>query len=473
MRSTIVGVRVVPVVPRARPVAVASLPFLVAWMAFACSGGGEQGPAPSPVSASAEREVVDDAPRTSSVVRVTFDRPIELAPSKVPLASHFELRVPRLNPGAGTSERTVLVQSAKVLEDEPRTIELRVDVIVPDGATLRIARKAFVRDDEGTLEVRVESGFSAATAVLAAEALELQDGDIIGEANPPPVDEEERDPAAQRAALEAHLRARGVPAEVREQALAAFDAMPAEIVPSAKARAALAALTGTFAEGALGALLTPENCTQQPAARIVFQVPPDAPQLFARVTYTRTGARIVSLRPELEGERLEHLMPILAHEAIHCDRRGGRFEEVAATALDSFLYLELLAAFPELAEAGTPLARELNVDAIAMINSGRALPESVGVLRSPGVTRVLPGTTDQNPSFAELVASAYPTITENESPDEALAQEYIEAIAARTGAPVASAFNLLYLDELLARSISAETLARAIDALSLGPPARR
>jgi hypothetical protein len=70
------------------------------------------------------------------------------------------------------------------------------------------------------------------------------------------------------------------------------------------------------------------------------------------------------------------------------------------------------------------------------------------------------------------MASAYPTITENESPDEPLAQAYAAALAERTGAPVASAFNLIYLDELLARSLSAETFAGAISALELGPSSR-
>jgi hypothetical protein len=215
--------------------------------------------------------------------------------------------------------------------------------------------------------------------------------------------------------------------------------------------------------------LTAENCTNAPAVLIAFQEPPDFPTLFARVTYAQGGSRVVSLNPSIEGERIEHLMPILAHEAIHCDRRSGRFEEIAATAFDTYLYIQLLSQMPELATAATPLAVELNVDAIAMINSGLRLPESIGILRSPGVTRAVPGTNDGSPSFADLVAAAYENIFFNESPDEPLAQAYVADIAAESGLPEASAFDLVYLDELLARSVTAEVLTGAIGALGLGP----
>src|SRR6185436_1602538 len=126
---------------------------------------------------------------------------------------------------------------------------------------------------------------------------------------------------------------------------------------------------------------------------------------------------------------LELLMPVLAHEAIHCDATDGLAEEVAATAFDTFLYLHLLAAEPDLAGAGTKVGRELNVDAIAMINSGRRLPESIGLLPSVGVTRVLPETNSPAGSFAELVVQSYPTITTTTSAPEPLAQTYVANIA--------------------------------------------
>jgi len=142
-------------------------------------------------------------------------------------------------------------------------------------------------------------------------------------------------------------------------------------------------------------------------------------------------------------------MPILAHEAIHCDNVDGRFEEIAATAIDTFLFMQLLAVSPDLASAATLLSREASIDAIALINSGRRLPESIGVLRSVGVTKVLPASGSTAPAFAEFVAAAYAQIDYNDSPDEPLAQAYVQTLAKQAGLPVASAFNLKYLDELL------------------------
>jgi hypothetical protein len=215
--------------------------------------------------------------------------------------------------------------------------------------------------------------------------------------------------------------------------------------------------------------LTDANCTGQAAALIAFQEPPDAPGLLARVTYDDAGRRIVSINPSVAGERIEHLMPLLAHEAIHCDREDGLVEEIAATAFDSFLYLQLLAVQPELAIAGTPLCQNMNIDAIALINSGRRLPESIGVLQSAGVRQAFPGTDSEAVAFADYVAAAYSTIDEVESPPEALAEAYAAILAGAYGMAPGSAFDLAYLDELLGRAMDIRVLAAVIGALRLGP----
>jgi hypothetical protein len=271
-----------------------------------------------------------------------------------------------------------------------------------------------------------------------------------------------------RAALEDHLRARKESAETVARALEVFDTTPPSIVPSAKLRAALAALTGTFAEPAISALLTTQNCTEKPAAGVLFQEPPGGGNLIARVTRS-SGARVVSINPFAEGERIEHLMPILAHEAIHCDEDDGIYEEVAATAFDGFLYLQLVSVFPDLAEANTRVARELNIDAVAMINSGQRWPESIGILQSPGVELALPLTTSPARSFAEIVALAYRQITETDSPPEAVAQAYADRIAEFSGQLRGEAFDLVYLDQTLGLALDPGILAAAIVAFGLTP----
>jgi hypothetical protein len=428
----------------------------------ACSGGSDAGPPPEVVSAVAERDVVNGLATLHSTVTVRFDRPFELAPSRVPLASYFEFEVPQ---AAGGTKR-VLVASA---ERESRAIVLKVDALIPDGATLKVARRAFSTAATGEMEARVEGELTPALVLLASTALQVSDSAFYDPAVVAEVTEGDRDAVVQRKALEAHLSQRQVDPQTFADALLIYDAIPAEIVTSAKLRAALAALTGTFAEPAIQSLLTGENCTGLPAARIAFEPPPGNADLIARVTHRGNGARVISLNPFAEGERIEHLMPILAHEAVHCDGLDGRAEELAATAFDGLLYLNLVAAEPGLARAKTRVARELNIDAVALINSGGRLPESIGVLPSPGVSQILPGTNTTHGSFAEFIVAAYPQIDLATSPTEELAQGYADILAQAAGMERGDPFSIRYLDELLGRAIRPAVLVGAIQAFGLTP----
>lgn len=441
---------------------------LIVAMAQACGGGGSDLTAPEGGSAVASRDVLDGIPQTTSSIVVRFDRPVELVSNDVPLASYFELEVPYATADELETTR-VLVKSAEFAETSKREVTLTVDRLVPAGTKVFVDKKGFEKDATGRLELRADSDLDVFGVLYASTALTVADPTVVTADTAPEATAEDRDPAAQRQALERHLNARGTDEESIARALERYDTMSTEIVTSPKARAALAALTGTFAEPAIDSLLTAGNCTGLPASVIAFQVPPGSQELFARVTYAPDGARVVSLNPSIEGESLELLMPIFLHEAIHCDQVGGRFEEIAATAIDSFFWMNLLAAFPELARGGTPLTYEFNIDAIALMNSGRKVPESVGVLPSPGIDSVLPGTNVTHSSFAELIAAAYPTIDYNPSPAEPLAQAYIAQLAAAVGMEEDSAFNLEYLDELLGRAASPELMQLVTIALGLAP----
>jgi hypothetical protein len=340
---------------------------------------------------------------------------------------------------------------------------------VPDGATLKIERKTFQSGATGQIEATVSSDVSLAGVVLSTTALEPDNAAFFDDVPIPAVKPEDRDPAVQRAALQAHLQKRGSSDATVQAALARYDAMPAGIIPSPKVRAALAALTGTFAEPAIDSLLTPQNCTGKPAAQVVFQPPPDEPTLMARVTFTKDRARIVSLNPLLEGDRIERIMPFLAHESIHCDNNDTRVEEVVATGFDTFLYTLLIAADPTVAQPTTPAARELNVDAIAFINSGARVPESVGLLPSAGFTRALPGTTATYGSFAELVGTAYPNVDAGTPTAEPVADAYVAKLAPVAGMQARTAFDLKYIDQLLGQAMDPRVLAGAISALGLVP----
>jgi hypothetical protein len=434
---------------------------LAALLLMGCGGGGTPD-TPELVSAVSER-VVSGTGEQSSTVTLRFDRDLDIPRGRVPLASRIEIDVPHIAEG---ETRRVLVASVETRSDR---LVVQVNDLVPDGARVRIDRRAFDDRASGEIEAEVTSDLSPAFALLATVTLQPSLPGLLDEPQVPPVAAADRDPAAMRQLLDDHLSMRGTNAELRAQALDTYDSIPTDIVPSPKLRAALAALVGTFATNAAASLLTDDNCTRQPAALIAFQPPPELPDLLGRSTRAENGARVISINPVAEGDRLEHLMPLLAHEAIHCDRVSGRYEEIASTAFDTFLYLQLIAVDPTLVEANTPLARDLNVDAIAMINSGRFVPESVGVLQSPNVTQAVPGSTSRAASFGDLVLTAYQSLEFNDSPSEPLANEYAVALAQVAGMGPGTPFNLAYLDELLGRAMPGGVLAAAILAFQMEP----
>ncbi len=447
----------------ARLLLLGALPIAAALL-VACGGGGTPD-SPEVVSAVSEREVSDTGEQ-SSTVTLRFDRELIVPRGRVPLASRIEIDVPDVVEG---DTRRVLVASAEVDSTDPEQIIIKVNDLVPDGARARIDRRAFDSRAKGEIVAEVTSDLTPALALLATVTFQPF---LPGLYNEPVVaadSDADRDPAAMRQVLDDHLSMRGTNDDIRQQALGMYDSITPEIIPSPKLRAALAALTGTFATSAVGSLLTGENCTGMPVALIAFQPPPELPELLARSTRAENGARVISINPIAEGDRLEHLMALLVHEAIHCDRVSGRYEEIAATAFDTFFFLQLISVDPTLVESNTPLARDLNFDAIAMINSGRFVPESVGILQSPNVTQALPGSNSPAASFGDLVLAAYEALEVNETPPEALANNYAALLAQAAGMNAESGFNLGYLDELLGRAMPAGVLAAGLIAFQMEP----
>lgn len=440
--------------------------FFASVLLVACSSS-EAPPIPNVRAAEAVRDVVDGEARLSSTVTIEFDRDFEIAEGRVPLASRFEFDVPDLV--SATGRKRVLVREAERQPPDGRTIILYVDALIPEDSQLKVSKSAFRRNEPGEILYPVTSDLDASTAALAALPFATARTELfapVGE--PPPPTDADRDPAVQREALLAHMLLRDPSGALAERALALYDAIPTDIVPSPKLRAAFAGLIGTFAEPAIDDLLTEDNCTGRPSNRIVFAAPPDEADLFARVTFEPDGTRVVSISPVLEAERFELLMPVLAHEAVHCDYEDGRFEEIAATAFDTLLWIQLVTLDPSLINGVTALSRELNVDAIAMFNSGRRLPESLGLLPSPGVEQALPLTTAGQRSFADLVATAYERLP-NDSPEEPLARKYVEILASAAGHDEGRAFNLLYLDELFGRVATPGLISALIEIYELVP----
>jgi hypothetical protein len=356
-----------------------------------------------------------------------------------------------------------------VLENNPRVVELVVDGLLPEGTTLEVEERVLRSGTTRRLTADIESDLSALQALLATRPLAITRPELVERVSTPPASAADRDPEAVRATLDAHLNARQLGPDQKSAVMARYDAISPAIVTSPKLRAALAGLTGTFAGPAIDDLLTAQNCTGQPAALIAFQPPPDYPDLAARGTRDPAGRRVVSINPNLEGERIELLMALIAHEAIHCDLEDGRFEEIAANALETFLFMGFLVADPSIIEPVTTLGREYVIATVAMVNSGFAVPESIGILPSPGVAQALPGTNAPFASYADYVAASYDEITHNESPEERLARSYILPLAQLAGMAAGNAFDLRYLDALLGRSLPPEALLFLVQLLELEP----
>jgi hypothetical protein len=458
-----------PPVPLGRIIAplwrAAGLVLALSTLSFAGCGGSSEAP-PEIVEATATRDSIDGDPGLTSTIIVRFARGIRLdEEEEIPLASRFEIFVP--DPFDPDQSHLVLPREVRQSEEDRRVFEMGVDLIVPNGSQLRVSGRLF-DEDAPDLTATIEGDIESVYALLASTSLGPADSSIYDDgafADPTGPDS---DRAAMREQLIEHLETRQSGTDVIGLALNRFDTMSEDVVPDPKLRAVLAALTGTFADAAVEQLLTEQNCLGLPAALIAFQDPPDDPELFARVTHLETGQRVVSVSPRLAGEPIELLMPLLAHEAIHCDPFASLAEEVAATAFDTLLYLQLLTAFPDLVSHRSPLSKDLAIDAIAMINSGRALPESIGILQSPAVIRAIPYTNVEYGSFLQLVGASYFGLAPA-SPVEPLAAAYAETFADAAGLPLSDPFDLEYLDALLAFAIDPRALLLVIATLGLEP----
>ncbi len=450
-------------------VLLAAFAALLLVVAAACGGGsgGGEPPAPlvRPVEALAERLFEDDLPLARSSVVVRFDSAVEPLTLRV-FHQAFRLSLPPDSPLEGHPLAEMPIERVEITGED--VVELTVSALIANGAILTVDTSFFGEGGE-EVAVPVVSEFTELGVVLAGGVFVFSDFSIVAVRDPETPTADDRDPALVRAALETHLDKRGASAAVREAALRVYDGADPAIVPAPKVRAALGALVGTFANAAVASLLGSENCTGEPAAFIGFQEPPDNPELAARVTYDDAGRRVISIRPDLEAAPFELLMPLLVHEAVHCDQFDSLEEEIVASAIDVFLYIHLLISRPELAYDSSPLARNFNIEALAMLNSGRARPESLGILASPHEREVLPESGFPQRSFAAFIASVYADEVHPAAPTEATAQQYLDALAEATGAPPGDAFDLDYVDFLLGYATSLDAIATLLALFDLEP----
>jgi len=179
-------------------------------------------------------------------------------------------------------------------------VTLTVDRILYEGAVISIDKKTFDVKATGTLTAEVDTDLNATLALLASTALAPTNPALFDAAKQAEVKAEDRDPAAMRATLDAVLAKRGLPpptrngrwhATTRSQQMSYF----------AEAAGRARGTQRTFAEPAIDYLLTAGNCSNQVAAKIAFQDPPNGAKLLANSTRDRSGRRVISVSPGSRG----------------------------------------------------------------------------------------------------------------------------------------------------------------------------
>ncbi|MDZ7727681.1 MAG: hypothetical protein U5Q44_05480 [Dehalococcoidia bacterium] len=252
----------------------AFLAIVVAALVAGCGGSSGAKEVERPTEATAERVRIENGAATlQSVVRVAFPGPIDLALEGQELLEAIRLQTP----GAGAELRATRVPVAEVSVEgegnEGNVLVIETDGLVPNETEVRIDRAALADGASGSVATDVSADLSQLQVLLASVAVEPTRPELFSGGQQAPVEAADRDPEAQRQALEAHLRARGSNEDVIAEALETYDSMPGDVVADPKLAAAIAGLTGTFAEPAITDLLTENNCTRLPAARIAFEEP--------------------------------------------------------------------------------------------------------------------------------------------------------------------------------------------------------
>jgi hypothetical protein len=259
-------------------------------------------------------------------------------------------------------------------------------------------------------------------------------------------------PAQGTALTEAQMRSRlrsylqtEYPGDTAAQnaALAVYDnANAKQKIPEPSQRAALAALKGTFATGAVNLVLNAKTSMGNPlVVRARFGGLPTT--VIARASFSVFTPGDDEQFEIIFNRRFQYESPFLftsvwAHEALHSDKlAAGIYEEAANTSFQGLLYLRQLALHPALGTPGTELARVSNSWALARLNSG--LGSRLGLYKTNGGRPLFVG----SPSVPEtswwswLQQRIYPGLAHTATPGNALLGQYLANTHAQ-GAPTCS-----------------------------------
>ena len=266
-----------------------------------------------------------------------------------------------------------------------------------------------------------------------------------------------------RALLAETLGRRGLPAADAAATVALFDdAALGRLIPTPTLRAALLLLRGTAGDAAIAAVT--------PRRRLHRRQPGPPARLRRRQPGADRGAG--RARPDrfadwTAGEDPRALASVLAHETLHHDTDVDSKEEAICSAIEAVIHGQLLLESPELAKAGTRLARHNNTRLLERLNS-RDATGKLRVVTSTGFT--LP----RSQVGYGFAIEYYEPFTRN-TPGSPTLGAMLQAVTGM--APAAPAFDNPTVELLDAQQVALSppqlvSLAEALQ-LDIDPPAHR
>jgi hypothetical protein len=165
----------------------------------------------------------------------------------------------------------------------------------------------------------------------------------------------------------------------KDEAMATYNSSAAKSrVGDANLRAAIVALTGTFAEAAITNFFGPNYLV------IAFLDPGDPAVEVAKTTARETDGRLRTIfRPEYQGEPFQVLSAWVAHEALHQDNDFKLQEETIGVTVGTMVNIQQAQTDPGYLRAGSKLVNRENEKILAFLNSGRATFPFPGVKTAP------------------------------------------------------------------------------------------
>jgi hypothetical protein len=230
----------------------------------------------------------------------------------------------------------------------------------------------------------------------------------------------------------------------RQSAMAVYsDSTAVSKVSSPSLRAALAALTGTFAEPAIDFILH-SQVNGQPHFTDVHWADPSAftsPGYIAEVIGLGNGQQYIQFNDAFRGENPFLFVDAMSHEPLHADGEIHQTEEAVNHSLDKLIYLHQLVRHPWLATSGHALSRYLDTQGILRINGGKGT--TLGLFDSNGDLPLMPGST----IVLNRWVAYYTDTDRTTTPGNSLLADYLRGIHTGSGKPCSGAtfsFSLLH-----------------------------